>query len=141
MAEGFNVQMCGRGVPDVLIAAYADRCSVDNYRLRLAVWTCSEGAFLFDDQTPVTIIFTQPTTTSEYVVGDLLFPNLYNDDEFGLPRTDEERVCWVFLRMYWLLTNWQNIIREIERELEEAVSLRFARFGAPDWIAYAFSGV
>jgi hypothetical protein len=52
---------------------------------------------------------------------DLFFPYLYQDEEYDSPRRDEEGVCWTFLRLYWLLTDWQNIIREIERELEEAV--------------------
>lgn len=102
---------------------------VDNYRFRVAVWTCNQGALRFNNHTPVTIIFTQPTTISECVVGDLLFPNIYNDEEFALPRSDEEGICWIFLRMYWLLSNWQNITREIERELEEAVCLAVPQIG------------
>ncbi|GAB7356288.1 hypothetical protein MBLNU459_g7092t2 [Dothideomycetes sp. NU459] len=68
----------------------------------------------------VTIIFTQPTDISENVVSELLFNTLYSDEDFDMPRKDEEGVCWIFAKLYWLLTDWQNIDREVERELEEA---------------------
>jgi len=95
---------------------------VDNYRFRVAVWTCGRGAYRLNDKVPVIIIFTQPTQTGEFVAQQLLFKHLITDDEFDKPRRHEEGVCWIFLRMYWLLTDWQNVIREIEAELEEAVS-------------------
>lgn len=107
---------------------------VDNYRFRIAVWTCGRGAYRFDERFPVTIIFTQPKYTSEAVVRELLFTNLYNDEEYDVARKHEEWVCWIFLKLYWLLTDWQNIVREIERELEEAVSTRSMRVSALDLV-------
>lgn len=53
---------------------------------------------------------------------ELLFSHLYKDAEFDRPRMDEEGLCWLFLHLYDLLTDWQNIIREVERRLAEAVS-------------------
>ena len=97
--------------------------SVDNYRFRIALWTCGRGAYRFDDRVPVTIVFTQPNEIAEHVVTNLIFTHLYDDEEYDVPRRDEEGVCWFFLKAYWLLTDWQNITREIERELEEAVRL------------------
>lgn len=57
---------------------------------------------------------------SENVVSELLFNKIYGDEEFGVPRNDEASICWIFEKLYWLLTDWQNINREVERELEEA---------------------
>lgn len=101
--------------------------AVDSYRFRIAVWTCGGGAFRLNDKLPVTIIFTQPAQSSEYIITGSLFKHLYLDGEYNVPRRHEEGVCWIFLRMYWLLTDWQNIMREIERELEEAVSAVLVR--------------
>lgn len=102
--------------------------AVDNYRFRIAAWCCGLRACRFDDQVPVVIIFTQPKVPAENVVRELLFSYFYEDDEYDRPRRDEENVCWTFLRLYWLLTDWQNIIREVERELEEAVCVCSRRF-------------
>lgn len=62
----------------------------------------------------------EPTAISESVVKELLFTHLYKDAEFDAPRKDEEGLCWLFLQLYDLLTDWQNIIREVERRLDEA---------------------
>lgn len=96
--------------------------SVDDYRFRIAAWSCGRRACRFDERVPVVLIFTQSKIPAENVMHDLFFPYFYEDEEYDRPRRDEETVCWTFLRLYWLLTDWQNIIREIERELEEAVS-------------------
>ncbi|KAI7298598.1 hypothetical protein KC315_g17972, partial [Hortaea werneckii] len=40
--------------------------------------------------------------------------------DFDQPREDEEGICWLFSRLYWLLTDWQNIITEIVTRLDEA---------------------
>lgn len=69
---------------------------------------------------PVTFLFTQPVEISENVVSQLLFNKIYVDREYGVPRNDEAWMCWIFEKVYWLLTDWQNINREVERELEEA---------------------
>lgn len=57
---------------------------------------------------------------SEHVVTEALFPYLYKDDDYDQPKEDEEGVCWIFSRLYWLLTDWQNIIRESVERLDEA---------------------
>ncbi|KEQ75465.1 hypothetical protein M436DRAFT_41755 [Aureobasidium namibiae CBS 147.97] len=93
---------------------------IDDYRFRIAAWCCGRGACRFDREVPVTLVFTQSKLLAENVVHDLFFPYFYEDEEYDMPRRDEESVCWTFLRLYWLLSDWQNIIREIERELEEA---------------------
>jgi hypothetical protein len=99
-------------------------CKVDEYRFRIAAWCCGRRACRFDPEVPVILVFTQPKLTAENVMHDLFFPYFYEDEEYDMPRRDEESVCWTFLRLYWLLTDWQNIIREVERELEEAVCLQ-----------------
>ncbi|KAL1304641.1 hypothetical protein AAFC00_003605 [Neodothiora populina] len=99
---------------------YQYTSNVDNYRFRVAVWTCAREAYRLADRVPVTIIFTQPTEPGEFVSRNLLFPHLLAEDDFAWPRTDEEGVSWIFLQLYWLLTDWQNIVREIERGIEEA---------------------
>ncbi|KAI5251076.1 hypothetical protein E4T42_04528 [Aureobasidium subglaciale] len=93
---------------------------IDEYRFRIAAWCCGRRACRFDERVPVVLIFTQDRLPAENVMRDLFFPYFYEDEEYDRPRRDEESVCWTFLRLYWLLTDWQNIIREIERELEEA---------------------
>ena len=85
-------------------------------------WTCGRGAYRGDDRVAVIILFTKPTEISDYVVTDLLFPHLYKDAEFDAPRMDEEGLCWLFLHLYNLLSDWQNVIHEVERRLQEAVS-------------------
>jgi Mg2+ and Co2+ transporter CorA len=78
------------------------------------------GACRIDREVCVTIIFTRPIPVSEHVVTQLLFPYLYKDQDFDQPREDEEGICWIFLRLYWLLTDWQNIILAIVARLDEA---------------------
>jgi hypothetical protein len=98
--------------------------TVDEYRFRIAAWCCGRRACRFDREVPVTLVFTESKLPAENVMHDLFFPYFYDDEEYDMPRRDEESVCWTFLRLYWLLTDWQNIIREIERELEEAVRIQ-----------------
>lgn len=93
---------------------------IDNFRFRVGVWQMGRGACLFDREVSVSIIFTRPTEVSEHVVTEIMFGFLYKDDDFDNPREDEEGICWIFLRLYWLLTDWQNIITAIVARLEEA---------------------
>jgi len=93
---------------------------IDQYRFRVGVWVCGRGACRFDREVPVAIIFTKPTPVSEHVVTERLFDFLYRDGDFDQPREDEEGVCWIFSRLYWLLTDWQNILSEISTRLNEA---------------------
>ena len=96
--------------------------SMENFRFRTGVWFCARGACRFDPQISVTVIFTRPDDVSEHVVRDLLFDYLWHDEDFNQPREDEEGLCWTFSRLYWLLTDWQNIIGEVLARLDEAES-------------------
>ncbi|KAF2479507.1 hypothetical protein BDY17DRAFT_229815, partial [Neohortaea acidophila] len=94
---------------------------IQNFRFRLGVWQMGQGACTFDPNVPVTIIFTRPTDVCEHVVTELLFPFLYKDQDFAKRRnSDEEQITWIFLRLYWLLTDWQNIVFAIKARLKEA---------------------
>lgn len=86
------------------------------------MWTCGRGALRLDDNLPVTILFTQNEVVSENVICDLLFQSLHEDPEFKQDKSDEEGVCYIFHHLYDQLTDWQNIIREVEHRLTEAVS-------------------
>lgn len=94
--------------------------SIDHYRFRVGGWECGRGACRFDRDVAVAIIFTKPLPVSEHVVTKLLFGYLYQDGEFDQPREDEAGICWLFSRLYWLLTDWQNILSEIAIRLDEA---------------------
>lgn len=94
--------------------------AMKNFRFRTGVWFCGRGACRFDPQISVTIVFTQLTEVSEHIVTQLLFDYLWRDEDFDQPREDEEGICWTFSRLYWLLTDWQNIIGEVLARLEEA---------------------
>ncbi|EMC94425.1 hypothetical protein BAUCODRAFT_547777 [Baudoinia panamericana UAMH 10762] len=94
--------------------------AIDTYRFRVGAWECGKGACRFDREVPVAIIFTKPTPVCEHVVTELMFPFLYRDNDFDQPREDEEGICWLFSRLYWLLTDWQNIISAVSIRLEEA---------------------
>jgi len=93
---------------------------IEHYRFRVGAWECGRGACRFDREVPVAIIFTKPTPVSEHVVTELMFDYLYKDGDFDQPREDEEGICWIFSRLYWLLTDWQNIITGIAVRLDEA---------------------
>lgn len=93
---------------------------IEQYRFRVGAWECGRGACRLDREVPVAIIFTKPTPVSEHVVTELMFTFLYRDGDFDQPREDEEGICWLFSRLYWLLTDWQNIISEIVIRLDEA---------------------
>jgi hypothetical protein len=56
----------------------------------------------------------------EHVVTQLLFDYLWRDEDFDQPREDEEGICWTFSRLYYLITDWQNIIGESLARLAEA---------------------
>ncbi|KAK5705283.1 hypothetical protein LTR97_002401 [Elasticomyces elasticus] len=94
--------------------------SMDHYRFRVGAWECGKSACKFDREVPVVIIFTKPTPVSEHVVTELMFDYLWRDGDFDQPREDEEGICWLYSRLYWLLTDWQNIISEIVIRLDEA---------------------
>ena len=93
---------------------------IETFRLRVGVWQMGKGACRIDREVSVTIIFTKPTQVSEYVVTNCLFDNLYKDQDFDQPRQDEEGIVWIFLKLYWLLTDWQNIYLAIVTRLDEA---------------------
>ncbi|KAK5130579.1 hypothetical protein LTR08_001898 [Meristemomyces frigidus] len=93
---------------------------LSHYRFRIGAWECGRSACKFDREVPVAIIFTKPTPVSEHVVTELMFGFLYRDGDFEQPREDEEGVCWLFSRLYWLLTDWQNIISELVTRLDVA---------------------
>ncbi|KAF2172970.1 hypothetical protein M409DRAFT_49471 [Zasmidium cellare ATCC 36951] len=94
--------------------------SMKNFRFRTGVWFCGRGACRFDPQISVTIVFTKSDEVCEHIVTQLLFTYLWRDEDFDQPREDEEGICWTFSRLYWLLTDWQNIIGEVLARLEEA---------------------
>ena len=93
---------------------------IETFRFRVGVWHMGRGACKIDRSISVTIIFTKPTPVCEHVVTELMFGFLYKDNNFDQPREDEEGICWIFLRLYWLLTDWQNIILQIVLRLDEA---------------------
>lgn len=93
---------------------------IEDFRFRVGVWQIGKGGCLIDRQVSVTIIFTRPEEVCEHVVTELMFGFLYKDTDFDQPREDEEGICWIFSRLYWLLTDWQNIISEIVARLDEA---------------------
>ena len=93
---------------------------IENFRFRVGVWQLGRGACIFDREVSCTIIFTKPTPVSEHCITELMYNYLYKDDDFDNPREDEEGICWIFLRLYWLFTDWQNIISEIVARLDEA---------------------
>lgn len=91
-----------------------------DFRFRTGVWFCARGTCRFSPQISVTIVFTRPTPVCEHVVTTLLFDYLWRDEDFDQPREDEEGIIWTFLRLYWLLTDWQNIIADVVARLDEA---------------------
>ncbi|KXT00707.1 hypothetical protein AC578_8232 [Pseudocercospora eumusae] len=93
---------------------------MDALRFRTGVWFCGRGACTIDRRVSVTLVFTRPTPVSEHIVTQLLFDYLWRDDDFDQPREDEEGICWIFSRLYYLLTDWQNIIGEVLARLDEA---------------------
>jgi hypothetical protein len=93
---------------------------IEQYRMRVGVWFCGRGTCRFNKSISVTLIFFRSTPIAEYVIGNIMFKKLYKDADFDQPREDEEGVCWTFSRLYGLLTNWQNVLREITARLDEA---------------------
>lgn len=73
-----------------------------------------------DRNISVTIVFTKPSPVSERIVTKLLFEYLWRDNNFDQPREDEEGICWTFSRLYYLCSDWQNIIGEVLARLDEA---------------------
>lgn len=101
-------------------AAPTGLINIDRAKLRVGVWFCAHNACKFDRKISTTIIFTRPDKIAELVVRELLFEFLHKDEDFHQPREDEEGICWTFSRLYWLLTDWQNVVREFNTRLEEA---------------------
>jgi hypothetical protein len=90
------------------------------YRMRVGVWFCERGACKLNRSASVTLIFTRSTPIADHIIGDVMFKSLYSDSDFDQPRNDEEGICWTFSRLYWLFTNWRNVIRETTARLDEA---------------------
>jgi hypothetical protein len=93
---------------------------IEQYRMRVGGWFCGQGACKINRAISTTLIFTRSTPIAEHIIGDLLFKQLYKDRDFNQPREDEEGICWTFSRLYWLLTDWPNVIREVTARLDEA---------------------
>ncbi|OQO06875.1 hypothetical protein B0A48_07441 [Cryoendolithus antarcticus] len=93
---------------------------IEQYRMRVGVWSLGRGACRFDRGVSTTLIFTRNTPVAEHVVGEIMFPYLYANQDLSQPRGDEEGVCFIFIRLYWLLTDWQNILRALITRLDEA---------------------
>lgn len=93
---------------------------IEKFRFRVGVWQMGRGACMIDRNVCVTIIFTRPVVVSDHVVTRLLFDYLYKDQDLDQPREDEEGIVWIFLKLYWLLTDWQNVILAIVARLDEA---------------------
>lgn len=104
---------CGLAIGERLAEILLDE-RIAKYVLTF-VWLAS-----VDRNISVTIIFTLPTPVSEHIVTKLLFDYLWRDNEFDQPREDEEGICWTFSRLYYLLSDWQNIIGEVLARLDEA---------------------
>ena len=68
------------------------------------------------------MLFTQPTRVQENIVKNLAFRKLYEDENYGTQRTIEEAVTFAFLRLFTMLTDWHNIVKEAEKRLQAAVS-------------------
>ncbi|QIX00673.1 hypothetical protein AMS68_006190 [Peltaster fructicola] len=96
-------------------------------RLRVGVWFCAHNACKIDRRISTTLIFTRPDDLAELVVREHLFNALQKDKDLDQPREDEEGICWTFSRLHWLLTDWQNVIREVNARLEEAEINSFHR--------------
>lgn len=97
-----------------------DLPNMADFRLRTGVWFCAKGACKLDRNISVTIVFTKPSPVSERIVTKLLFEYLWRDNDFDQPREDEEGICWTFSRLYYLCSDWQNIIGEVLARLDEA---------------------
>ncbi|KAM0712395.1 hypothetical protein Q7P37_011491 [Cladosporium fusiforme] len=93
---------------------------IQQYRLRVGVWFCGRGACRLNRAVSTTIIFTRSTPVAEHIVGEVLFRQLHKADDFDQHRKDEEGICWVFCHLFWLLTNWRNVNREVMARLDEA---------------------
>ncbi|PNS14863.1 Eukaryotic translation initiation factor 3 subunit I [Sphaceloma murrayae] len=93
---------------------------LDAYRFRTGAWVCDQGAYRYDSQVPVIIIFTRPNNISENVVQTLIFPHVFKAASLYDDRTADDAVCWVFFQLYTLLSDWQNIITELGRALNQA---------------------
>jgi Mg2+ and Co2+ transporter CorA len=93
---------------------------ISTFRFRVGVWQKGRGACLLDRNVSVSIIFTQQDRVCDHVVSELMFAFLYKNEDIGQPREDEEGICWLFLQLYWLLTDWSNIIHQIIERLDEA---------------------
>lgn len=93
---------------------------MENFRFRTGVWFCGRGAYRDADEVPVAVIFTKSTPVSDHIVRDIMFDYLWRDADLRQPRRDEEGLCWIFSRLYYLLTDWQNIIGEVLARLDEA---------------------
>jgi hypothetical protein len=93
---------------------------IEQYRMRVGVWFCGLGACKLNRSVSVTLIFTHSTPIAEQIIGDVMFKNLYSDNDFDQPRNNEEGICWTFSRLYCFFTNWRNVIRETTVRLDEA---------------------
>ncbi|KAK5175352.1 uncharacterized protein LTR77_000491 [Saxophila tyrrhenica] len=93
---------------------------ISTFRFRVGIWQKGRGACLMDRDVSVSIIFTPQDPLSDHVVSELVFGFLYKNEDLGQPREDEEGICWLFLQLYLLLTDWQNIIHQLNERLDEA---------------------
>ncbi|KAF2149492.1 hypothetical protein K461DRAFT_288056 [Myriangium duriaei CBS 260.36] len=94
--------------------------SIENYRFRVGAWVCDQGAYRLDARVPVVILFTRSDHISEDVVTNLIFPHIFQAAQLYDDIAADDAVCWVFYELYNLLTDWQNIIGEVGRKLNQA---------------------
>jgi hypothetical protein len=113
-------------LPDVYSWTFNDRSpphihganpDVDMYRLRVGAWTCTRGAYVPDRSLPVTMIFLKQDEVSDHIARNLIFPTMFDDEFYGIERTEDENVAYIFLRLFGLISDWENIVREFEGHL------------------------
>ncbi|GAM89680.1 hypothetical protein ANO11243_077190 [Dothideomycetidae sp. 11243] len=83
-------------------------------------WVCDQGAYRFDARIPVVLLFTRSDHISEDIVNNLIFPHIFQAARIYDDPAADDAVCWVFYQLYNLLTDWQNIIGEVGRKLNQA---------------------
>lgn len=116
------------------------------YRLRLAVWTCGEGVPVdresditdhsgdTTDTVAMTLIFIQSANFPDQLSTRLhehLFKDVYQsrDDTFEKLHDQDFRIYWIFLRLWNLFTDWENLIMQFETRLDAAETNSLKRHG------------
>lgn len=84
-------------------------------------WFCGQDAYIPDRRIAVAIIYTKHDNLSRWLSSRFMFQQMYKKVNGDMPDMNNQGLCWLYLRLYDMFTDYDNITSYIADELDAAV--------------------